>query len=40
MDCFWLTHAGYDPVVYFHKYPGRFPLLHIKDLKDKPAPLA
>jgi len=38
MDCFWVTHAGQDPVAYFKKYPGRFPLLHIKDLKDKPAP--
>jgi sugar phosphate isomerase/epimerase len=38
MDCFWVTHAGQDPVAYFQKYPGRFPLLHIKDLKDKPAP--
>lgn len=38
MDCFWVTHAGEDPVAYFNKYPGRFPLLHIKDMKDKPAP--
>ena len=38
MDCFWVTHAGQDPVEYFKKYPGRFPLLHIKDMKDKPAP--
>jgi sugar phosphate isomerase/epimerase len=38
MDCFWVTHAGQDPVSYFKKYPGRFPLLHIKDMKDKPAP--
>jgi len=38
MDCFWVTHAGEDPVAYFKKYPGRFPLLHIKDMKDKPAP--
>jgi sugar phosphate isomerase/epimerase len=37
MDCFWVTHAGGDPVAYFKKYPGRFPLLHIKDMKDKPA---
>jgi sugar phosphate isomerase/epimerase len=37
MDCFWVTHAGQDPVTYFKKYPGRFPLLHIKDMKDKPA---
>jgi sugar phosphate isomerase/epimerase len=33
MDCFWVTHAGQDPVAYMEKYPGRFPLLHIKDLK-------
>ncbi len=38
MDCFWVTHAGQDPVAYFKKYPGRFPLLHIKDIKDHPAP--
>lgn len=38
MDCFWVTHAGQDPVAYFKKYPGRFPLLHIKDMKDRPAP--
>jgi len=38
MDCFWVTHAGHDPVAYFKKHPGRFPLLHIKDMKDKPAP--
>ena len=38
MDCFWVTHAGQDPVAYFKKYPGRFPLLHIKDMKDHPAP--
>ena len=38
MDCFWVTHAGQDPVSYFKEYPGRFPLLHIKDMKDKPAP--
>lgn len=36
MDCFWMTHAGQDPVAYLKKYPGRFPLLHIKDMKDHP----
>jgi sugar phosphate isomerase/epimerase len=34
LDCFWMTFAGHDPVEYMHKYPGRFPLLHIKDLKS------
>ena len=33
MDCFWVTHAGQDPVAFMEKHPGRFPLLHIKDLK-------
>jgi sugar phosphate isomerase/epimerase len=31
MDCFWVTRAGYDPVAYMNKYPGRFQVLHIKD---------
>lgn len=34
LDCFWMVHAGHDPVDYFEKHPGRFPLLHIKDLKE------
>ena len=38
MDCFWTTMAGKDPVAYFHRYPGRFTLLHIKDLKPGFAP--
>ena len=33
MDCFWVTHAGQDPVALFKKHPGRFPMLHIKDSK-------
>ncbi len=33
LDCFWVTHAGHDPVALMAKYPGRFPMLHIKDLK-------
>jgi sugar phosphate isomerase/epimerase len=33
MDVFWATYAGQDPLGYFQKYPGRFPLLHIKDFK-------
>jgi sugar phosphate isomerase/epimerase len=38
MDCFWVTRAGKDPVQYFKTYPGRFPTLHIKDLKPGYAP--
>ncbi|MGA2986966.1 MAG: sugar phosphate isomerase/epimerase [Terriglobia bacterium] len=33
MDCFWCVRAGKDPVDYFQRFPGRFPQLHIKDLK-------
>ena len=33
MDIFWTTYAGQDPLAYFDKYPGRFPVWHIKDLK-------
>ena len=33
MDIFWTTFAGQDPLAYFDKHPGRFPLWHIKDLK-------
>ena len=32
MDIFWVTYAGTDPLHYWRLYPGRFPLLHIKDL--------
>ena len=31
MDLCWVTVAGQDPVAYFNKYPGRFPLVHVKD---------
>lgn len=36
MDLCWAEAAGADPVKYFEKYPGRFPLVHVKDLKTKP----
>ena len=32
MDIFWAVYAGVDPLQYWQRYPGRFPLLHIKDL--------
>jgi sugar phosphate isomerase/epimerase len=35
LDLCWITVGGRDPLVYFEKYPGRFPLVHVKDwLKD------
>jgi sugar phosphate isomerase/epimerase len=39
LDLCWIAAAEQDPIAYFTKYPGRFPLVHVKDwLKDgKPA---
>jgi sugar phosphate isomerase/epimerase len=34
MDLFWATKAGQDPVAYFGRYPGRFPAVHVKDMRD------
>ena len=36
MDLCWIKAAGGDPVAYFNRYPGRFPLVHVKDLKTIP----
>lgn len=33
MDVFWVKHPGQDPVKLLKKYPGRFPLMHLKDRK-------
>lgn len=38
LDLFWATKAGQDPVAMFKKYPGRFKLLHFKDMHTKQAP--
>ncbi len=31
MDVYWVKEGGQNPVDYLKKYPGRFPVLHIKD---------
>lgn len=36
LDLCWITVAGGDPVKYFDRYPGRFPLVHVKDMKRLP----
>lgn len=38
LDLFWASKAGQDPVAMFNKYPGRFQLLHFKDMKTNQAP--
>lgn len=32
MDLFWTVKGGRDPRDYFARYPGRFPLVHVKDM--------
>ncbi|MBL4601810.1 MAG: sugar phosphate isomerase/epimerase [Emcibacteraceae bacterium] len=32
MDLYWAIDAGINPVGYFKRYPGRFPLCHVKDM--------
>ncbi|MEO0558312.1 MAG: sugar phosphate isomerase/epimerase [Bacteroidota bacterium] len=31
LDLYWIAKAGYDPLTYFERFPGRFPLWHVKD---------
>ena len=33
MDLYWITLAGFDPLDYFRRHPGRFPMVHVKDMK-------
>jgi sugar phosphate isomerase/epimerase len=35
MDLGWVIVTGNDPLAYFAKYPGRFPLWHLKDMDLK-----
>jgi sugar phosphate isomerase/epimerase len=37
LDLCWATAAGQDPVTLFKTYPGRFPMVHVKGLRKKPA---
>lgn len=36
MDLCWISVTHHDPVSYFTRYPGRFPLVHVKDVKEMP----
>lgn len=37
MDLYWVVRAGQDPIKWFEKYPGRFTMVHVKDM-DKQNP--
>jgi sugar phosphate isomerase/epimerase len=36
MDLYWITKGRQKPLDYFLRYPGRFPLLHVKDMDNTP----
>jgi len=36
LDLYWITKAGHDPLAYFAKWPGRFPMVHVKDMDATP----
>jgi sugar phosphate isomerase/epimerase len=36
IDLYWITKGGQDPLKYFSLYPGRFPLIHVKDMDGTP----
>lgn len=37
LDLYWVTRAGGDPAAWIERWPGRFPLLHVKDMDRTPA---
>jgi sugar phosphate isomerase/epimerase len=32
IDLYWITAGGQDPLTYFARYPGRIPMVHVKDM--------
>ncbi len=36
IDLYWITKAGQDPLAYFARWPGRVPLVHVKDSLGPP----
>lgn len=36
IDLYWITKAGHDPLAYFARWPGRVPLVHVKDSAGPP----
>ncbi len=35
LDLFWTTSGGANPIDYLNKYPNRYKMLHLKDMKEK-----
>jgi sugar phosphate isomerase/epimerase len=36
MDLYWIVKGGQRPLDYFARWPGRFPLVHVKDMQAGP----
>ena len=36
IDLYWMTKGGQDPLAYFARWPGRVPLVHVKDSAGAP----
>jgi sugar phosphate isomerase/epimerase len=36
MDLFWVTKGGKNPLDYFNRFPGRFEMVHVKDMDASP----
>jgi len=36
IDLYWITRGGQDPLAYFARWPGRTPLVHVKDSMGGP----
>jgi len=36
IDTYWIAHGGGDPAQWIRRYPGRQPLLHVKDMAISP----
>ena len=36
MDLYWIAQGGQDPLAYFARWPGRFPMVHVKDSTGPP----
>ena len=36
LDLYWVTKGGRDPLEFFATWPGRFPLVHVKDMDGTP----
>lgn len=34
LDLYWIRNAGVDPISYFENHPGRFSMLHVKDMDE------